>query len=105
MSTTPQSTPGAAPAADPAAVLGRKQMKALEGVVISAKMQKTISVEMERMELHPKYKKYVRRSVRFKVHDEKGEAKDGDVVRFVQTRPISRTKHWRLVEVVSRARQ
>lgn len=105
MSTIPQPTPGAAPADAPAAVQGRKQMKALEGVVISTKMQKTISVEMERMELHPKYKKYVRRNVRFKVHDEKGEAKDGDVVRFVQTRPISRTKNWRLVAIVSRARQ
>ena len=61
-------------------------------------------VEMERLVRHVKYDKYVRRHSRFKAHDEKGEAKEGDVVRIAQTRPLSKTKRWRLVEVLTRAK-
>lgn len=81
-----------------------RRMKVVQGTVTVAKMQKTVTVEMERLEKHPRYKKYVRRHIRFKVHDENGEAKEGDVVRIVRTRPISRTKRWRLLEVVSRSK-
>ncbi len=57
------------------------------------------------VDLHPKYKKYIRSRVRLMVHDEKGEAREGDLVRIAQTRPLSVTKRWRLVEVITRARR
>ena len=78
--------------------------KTIEGVVTSAKMQKTITVEVARLERHEKYGKYVRRHTKFKAHDEKGEAKEGDLVRIAQTRPLSKTKNWRLVEVLARSK-
>jgi small subunit ribosomal protein S17 len=56
------------------------------------------------LEKHPKYGKYIRRHIRFRVHDEKGEAREGDVVRIAQTRPLSATKRWRLVQVITRAK-
>ncbi|SRR6266540_313469 len=90
--------------ATPAAAAKVRRTVTVDGVVISSKMQKTIVVEMERLERHAKYGKYVRRHSRFKAHDEKGEAKEGDVVRIAQTRPLSKTKHWRLVEVLTRAK-
>ncbi len=98
-----QSAPAGAPAAAPKA--GRKPTRPVDAIVTSARMQKTISVEMSRLERHPKYGKYVRRYIRLKVHDEKGEAREGDVVRIVQTRPLSKTKRWRLVEVIKKARR
>jgi len=70
------------------------------GEVVSNKMQKTISVEVYRMVRHPKYGKYLKRSSIFKAHDEKGLAKEGDVVRIRESKPISKTKRWTLVEVV-----
>ena len=72
-----------------------------EGVVLSDKMQKTIIVEVTRLVQHPQFKKVVRRKVKYAVHDEKNEAKAGNKVRIVQTRPLSKTKRWRLVEVLS----
>jgi small subunit ribosomal protein S17 len=84
---------------------GRNEPRIVQGLVTSAKMQKTISVEKESFEKDPKYGKYVRQNIRFKVHDEKGEAKEGDVVKIAQTRPLSKTKRWRLLEVVSRAKR
>jgi small subunit ribosomal protein S17 len=90
--------------AAPAAEAGRGKPRSIDGVVISAKSQKTIAVEAERLEKHPKYGKYIRRHIRFRAHDEKSEAREGDVVRIVQTRPISKTKRWRLVEVISKAK-
>ena len=109
---SPETNPEGAPAAEAGKTAqpagkpaGRKAPRIVEGVVTSAKMQKTIAVEMEHLEMHPKYKKYIRRRVRFKVHDEKGEAKEGDVVRIAQTRPLSSTKRWRLVQVISKARR
>jgi small subunit ribosomal protein S17 len=74
------------------------------GIVRSDKMQKTIAVEILRLEKHRKYHKYVRRRSICKAHDEKEEAGVGDFVRIVETRPLSRHKRWRLVEVVRRAK-
>lgn len=70
------------------------------GVVISDKMDKTIAVEVTRRFPHPVYRKVVTRKSVFKVHDEKNAAKTGDRVRIVETRPLSKTKRWRLVEVL-----
>lgn len=78
--------------------------KILQGNVVSDIMKKTVRVKVERMFLHPVYKKTVRRSKDFLAHDEKGEAKVGDLVEIVETRPISRLKRWRLTRVVERAR-
>jgi small subunit ribosomal protein S17 len=72
------------------------------GDVVSNRMTKTITVRVERRFRHPKYKKVVTRYKKFYAHDEKSEAKVGDRVRIVETRPLSRTKSWRLVEIVTR---
>lgn len=72
-----------------------------EGVVISDKMQKTVIVAVTRLMQHPKFKKVVRRKIKYAVHDEKGEAKVGQKVQIVQTRPLSKTKRWRLVRVLA----
>jgi small subunit ribosomal protein S17 len=77
---------------------GRRQEKV--GLVISAKMAKTIVVKVTRMVEHTKYSRVVRVTKKFYAHDESGEAKPGDTVRIVETRPISKLKRWRLVEVV-----
>jgi small subunit ribosomal protein S17 len=76
----------------------------LQGVVKSDKMDKTIVVEITMRKLHPLYKKYVTRSKRIKAHDEKNEAHEGDTVRVVETRPLSRDKRWRLAEIVEKAK-
>jgi small subunit ribosomal protein S17 len=73
------------------------------GEVISNKMEQTISVLIYRMVRHAKYGKYMKRTSVFKAHDEKGDAKVGDRVRIRETRPLSKTKRWKLVEVVERA--
>lgn len=75
----------------------KPQSRTLEGEVVSAKMQKTIVVRIDRMKLHPKYQKLYKVSKRFKVHDEKGEYKVGDKVVFMETRPISKDKHFRVI--------
>lgn len=77
--------------------------KVVEGVVVSDKMTKTITVVVERLEMHRRYKKYVRRKTKMKAHDEKGEAKTGDLVRISETRPLAKTKRWRLLQVLRRA--
>ena len=74
------------------------------GVVRSDKMDKTIVVVTETRVPHPVYKKIVRKSVRFKAHDERNDAKTGDTVRIMETRPLSRDKRWRLLEIVERAK-
>jgi small subunit ribosomal protein S17 len=74
------------------------------GRVASDKMDKTIVVVTETRVPHPTYKKIVRKSVRFKAHDEKNEAKAGDTVRIMETRPLSKDKRWRLLEIVERAK-
>lgn len=78
----------------------RLQRKNMVGVVTSDKMQKTIVVSVERLVKHPRYKKYVHKYTTLKAHDEKNEAKHGDQVEIVQTRPLSKTKNWRLVKVL-----
>ncbi len=77
--------------------------KELVGVVVSNKMQKTIVVKVERKSPHPRYKKVVRKFKKFYAHDENNSARVGDVVRIVETRPLSKLKRWRLVEIISRA--
>ncbi len=72
------------------------------GIVISDKMAKTISVQVERITRHPEYEKVIRKYSTFKAHDEKNEAKAGDRVRIVETRPLSKTKRWRLVEILEK---
>lgn len=74
------------------------------GVVTSDKMQKTIVVQVRRKALHPEYGKVIEKANKFKVHDEKNEAKVGDTVKIVETRPLSKDKKWRLVQVLSRGR-
>jgi small subunit ribosomal protein S17 len=73
------------------------------GMVVSDKPDKTVAVSVETLVRHPLYKKRVRRSKRFMVHDERNEARVGDTVRIVETRPISARKRWRLANIVSRA--
>jgi small subunit ribosomal protein S17 len=86
----------------PAAEPGRRQER--RGVVVSDKGDKTIVVKVDVIKSHPKYKKVVRRSVRFHAHDEQNTAGVGDTVRIVETRPLSKTKHWRLAEIVEKAK-
>ncbi len=74
------------------------------GTVVSDKMQKSIVVEIDRRIQHPIYKKYFHRTTRLMAHDEKQEAKVGDVVKIMETRPLSKMKRWRLVEVLERAK-
>ena len=86
----------------PERLRGRRQER--RGVVVSAAMDKTIVVRVETVKSHPRYKKVVRRSQKFHAHDEQNQAKAGDIVRIVETRPLSKTKNWRLAEVVEAAR-
>jgi len=82
----------------------KKDKQVLQGVVVSDKMEKTIVVEIVMRKLHPLYKKYLTRSKKVKAHDETNDAKIGDTVRVVETRPLSRDKRWRLAEIVERAK-
>ncbi|KWW24919.1 MAG: 30S ribosomal protein S17 [Bacteroidales bacterium] len=74
------------------------------GVVVSNKMQKSIVVEIERREKHPIYGKFIKKTSRFMAHDEKEECNIGDTVRIMETRPLSKRKCWRLVEIIERAK-
>ncbi|MBP9102933.1 MAG: 30S ribosomal protein S17 [Chitinophagaceae bacterium] len=82
----------------------RNLRKTRIGVVTSNKMTKTITVEVERKVKHPIYGKFVKKSTRFHAHDDKDECSIGDVVRIMETRPLSKTKRWRLVEVVEKVK-
>jgi ribosomal protein uS17 len=82
--------------------LGRHQER--RGVVVSDKGDKTIVVKVDVIKSHPRYRKVVRRSVKFHAHDETNQAGIGDTVRIVETRPLSKTKRWRLAEIVEKAR-
>ncbi len=75
------------------------------GQVVSSKMNKTIVVQVERKFKHPMYGKYIKRSTKMYVHDEENSSRVGDVVRIQQTRPLSKTKRWKLVEIVKREEQ
>ena len=82
----------------------RNRRKLRVGRVVSDRMEKTVVVSIERLVKHPVYGRYVRQRTKFKVHDEKNECKVGDVIRFMETRPLSKEKRWRFVEFVERAR-
>ncbi len=84
--------------------VSRASRKTRVGLVVSDKMEKTVVVSIERRVQHPVYGKMVRRTKRFKAHDEMNEAKTGDTVRIMETRPMSKDKRWRVVEIVVRAR-
>ena len=88
-------------AAPPQAALDRGARQELVGVVTSAKMQKTIVVKVTRRFQHKLYQRYVRVSKKFYAHDEQGEAKLGDTVRIEETRPLSKEKCWRVIEIVA----
>lgn len=77
----------------------------LTGVVVSDKMQKTRVVEISRLKKHPRYQKYQRVSMRFKAHDEQNQYKVGDAVVIEETRPLSRDKRWKIVELVKKAEE
>lgn len=81
----------------------RGRRKTMTGTVVSHAMEKTAVVQIERLVPHPMYGKYVRRRNKFAVHDEKNECRAGDIIRFMETRPLSKTKRWRLIEFVKRA--
>ncbi|MDD2519472.1 MAG: 30S ribosomal protein S17 [Kiritimatiellae bacterium] len=81
----------------------RHSRKERTGVVVSDAMDKTVVVQAERRMAHPLYGKVIRRHKKYVAHDEKNEAKTGDRVRIVETRPMSKTKRWRLVEIVAKA--
>jgi len=79
-----------------------RKRKSVIGQVTSTAMQKTIAVTSETFVQHPKYKKFVRRATVYKAHDEQGDAKLGDTVRIEETRPLSKTKRWRLADIITR---
>jgi small subunit ribosomal protein S17 len=74
------------------------------GTIISNKMDKTVVAKVEILRKHPTYGKYVKKTRKFKVHDEKNECNVGDIIKFVETRPISKEKCWKLVEIIERAK-
>lgn len=81
----------------------RGRRKVRRGVVVSDKMQKTITVKVERLMLHPMYKKFIKRSKTFFVHDEENTARVGDFVQIVETRPLSKNKCWRLESIITKS--
>ncbi len=82
----------------------RSRRKVRTGVVVSDKMDKTVLVRVDRKVTHPLYRKTVRRSSKFAAHDEQNDAHVGDTVRVMETRPVSKSKRWRVVEIVERAK-
>lgn len=85
-------------------VVERKLRKQRTGVVVSNKMDKSISVAVERKLRHPIYGKFVKKTKKFMAHDENNDCNIGDLVRIMETRPLSKNKRWRLVEVIERAK-
>ena len=82
----------------------RNQRKVREGLVVSNKMEKSIVVSVERRLKHPKYGKFLKRTTKLMAHDEKNDCRIGDKVRIMETRPLSKNKCWRLVEIIERAK-
>ena len=78
--------------------------KRVIGVVVSDKMDKTIVVKVERFVQHPRFKKYIKRSKKYYAHDERNEARIGDVVEIEETRPLSKLKRWRLIRIIERSK-
>ena len=85
-------------------MVDRQIRKTKTGVVSSDKMDKTVTVAVERKVKHPIYGKFVNKTTKFHAHDEKNEARPGDVVKIMETRPLSKTKRWRLVEIIEKAK-
>jgi small subunit ribosomal protein S17 len=81
------------------------QRKIISGIVVSSRMDKTAVVQVQRRFAHPVFKKYVSKRVKYKVHDETNDLNVGDTVRIVETRPLSKSKRWRLLEVLERGPQ
>jgi len=79
-----------------------RHKKVLIGTVVSDKMDKTVVVQVKRLFMHPRYKKYVRRSKKYKAHDEGNRCRVGDIVKIVETRPLSKEKRWKVVEILER---
>ncbi|HET7398380.1 MAG TPA: 30S ribosomal protein S17 [Intrasporangium sp.] len=98
-----EGTPGAAPAAAPGQT-ERRYRKSRQGYVVSDKMDKTVVVEVEDRVKHALYGKVIRHTSKVKAHDENNEAGIGDRVLIMETRPLSATKHWRLVEILEKAK-
>ena len=82
----------------------RNDRKVKTGKVVSDKMDKTIVVAVERVVQHPLYKKSIKKTVKFKAHDENNDSHIGDIVEIMETRPLSKDKRWRVVEVIERAK-
>lgn len=80
----------------------RRYRKTVVGTVISNKMSKTITVEVQRLVKYPRFEKYIKKYTIYKAHDEKNEAKTGDRVELMETRPLSKTKRWRLVKILEK---
>ena len=78
------------------------KQKTRTGKVIGHKMDKTVVIGVETMKRHPLYKKSIRTVVRYKAHDEKNECNEGDTVRIIETRPLSKEKHWRVIEILNK---
>ena len=87
-----------------ATTANRARRKTRTGKVVSDRMDKTVVVSIERLVKHPTVGRYVRQRAKFKVHDEKNECRVGDVLRFMETRPLSKDKRWRFLEFVERAK-
>lgn len=83
----------------------QKNIKTLTGNVVSSKMNKTITVRVERMVRHPLYEKYMRRSSKIMAHDENNECKEGDIVTITPCRPLSKNKSWKLLRIVEKAQE
>lgn len=81
-----------------------KKRKFMVGRVISNKMDKTVVVTVETLRHHPLYKKTIRKVVKYKVHDEKNECKQGDTVQIMETRPLSKEKRWRVSEIITKTK-
>jgi len=79
-----------------------KQCKTRFGRVVSDRMDKTVVVVVETLKRHPLYKKTIKRAVKYKAHDENNECRQGDIVRIVETRPLSRQKRWRVAEIITK---
>lgn len=82
----------------------RNLRKERVGIVTSNKMDKSIVISVERKKKHPIYGKFIKTTKKFHAHDEKNECNEGDTVRIMETRPLSKTKNWRLVEIIERAK-
>jgi small subunit ribosomal protein S17 len=96
--------PQTEPKAEPTAPAEKRRQNTKVGVVVSDKMEKTRTVAVQRSIRHPFYKKIIRRTSTFHAHDEKNVSRAGDTVKIVETRPLSKLKRWRLVEVLNKAK-